>query len=273
MTRFLVVPQWQGSPSARAMQLSDGAHAIAGDLPRSTTTVLDVPTEAGESLGTGVHRLSALLRTRAIVDEAIAPLTEPVLVVGGDCGVSVGAIAHAAAQADHLAVVWFDAHPDLHNPESSPSGAFGGMALRAVLGDGVDGLALEPGIVPPSRVVLAGARSFDDAEQQYAEANDLTEVAADAFAEAGSLAGAVRATGARSAFVHVDLDVLDPSEISGVTSAQPFGLTVAQLVASIGALRAEVPLAGAAITGFSPSTPDGAIDDLGAILRIVGALA
>ena len=47
MTRFLVVPQWQGSPSARAMQLIDGANAIAGDLPRSATTVLDVPMEAG----------------------------------------------------------------------------------------------------------------------------------------------------------------------------------------------------------------------------------
>ncbi|HWI31268.1 MAG TPA: arginase family protein [Microbacterium sp.] len=273
MTRFLVVPQWQGSPSARAMRLGDGAHAIADDLPRSATTVLDVPSEAGESLGTGLHRLSALLRTRALVDEALAPLTEPVLLVGGDCGVSVGAVAHAAAQGNDLAVVWFDAHPDLHSPETSPSGAFGGMVLRAILGEGVRGLTLEPGLVPPSRVVLAGTRSFDDAEQEYAAAHALTAVAADAFAEAGSLAGAVRATGAGRVFVHVDLDVLDPSEISGVTSAQPFGLTVAQLVAAIGALRAEVPLAGAAITGFSPSTPAAAIDDLGAILRIVGALA
>ena len=28
--------------------------AIAGDLPRAATTVLEVPMEAGESLGTGV---------------------------------------------------------------------------------------------------------------------------------------------------------------------------------------------------------------------------
>jgi succinyl-CoA synthetase alpha subunit len=31
--RFLVVPQWQGSGSARAMRLVDGAEAIGGDLP------------------------------------------------------------------------------------------------------------------------------------------------------------------------------------------------------------------------------------------------
>jgi arginase len=63
MVRFLVIPQWQGSPAPRAMLLTDGASAISGDLPRAATTVLDVPVEAGESLGTGVRRLSALLRT------------------------------------------------------------------------------------------------------------------------------------------------------------------------------------------------------------------
>ena len=31
-------------------------------------------------------------------------------------------------------MVWIDAHPDLNTPDSSPSGAFSGMVLRAVLG-------------------------------------------------------------------------------------------------------------------------------------------
>ena len=43
MTRFVVAPQWQGSPSARAMRLIDGAEAIAGDLPRSALTRIEVP--------------------------------------------------------------------------------------------------------------------------------------------------------------------------------------------------------------------------------------
>jgi arginase len=220
-----------------------------------------------------VHRLSALLRTKDLVDEALAPQFEPVLLIGGDCGISLGGIAHAARAHEDLAVVWFDAHPDLHSPDSSPSGAFGGMVLRAVLGDGVDGMSMKPGTVLPSRVVLAGTRSFDDAEQGYADDQQLTELTADALAEPAALAEAVSNTGARSVFVHVDLDVLDPSEIAGVTSAQPFGVPLADLLASIAALRASVPLVGAAITGFSPSSPTAAIDDLGTILRIVGALA
>ena len=72
MTRYLVVPQWQGSPSSRAMQLIDGAQAIAGDLPRSATTTLEVPMEAGEALDTGIHRLSALQRIRDLIEIADA---------------------------------------------------------------------------------------------------------------------------------------------------------------------------------------------------------
>ena len=95
MTRYLVVPQWQGSPSSRAMQLIDGALAIAGDLPRSSTTILDVPMEAGEALGTGVHRISSLQRVREQVAAALDSSTEPVLTVGGDCGEAIEPIAHA----------------------------------------------------------------------------------------------------------------------------------------------------------------------------------
>ena len=34
---FVVVPQWQGSGSSRAMRLVDGAEAIRGDLPSAST--------------------------------------------------------------------------------------------------------------------------------------------------------------------------------------------------------------------------------------------
>ena len=160
MTRFLVVPQWQGSPSARAMLLVDGASAIAGDLPRNATTVLDVPLEAGESLGTGVHRLSSLQRIRAMV---ATEMTSDTIVIGGDCSVTVAAL--DAIDRDDLALVWCDAHGDLHTDQTSPSGAFSGMALRAALGEGEPQLALSPGL-PEDRVVVVGARVLEDSEEE-----------------------------------------------------------------------------------------------------------
>lgn len=272
MARFVIVPQWQGSPSSRAMQLVDGAQAIAGDLPRASSTLIEVALEAGEALETGVLRFSALARTRDAVAEATAGEDPSVIVIGGDCGVSIGAIASALARDPSLAVVWFDAHPDLHTPETSISGAFGGMALSAVLGEGADGLALPSGGIPADRILLAGARDYEtDEEARVAELGIRAIDVADLDPE--TLASAVSATGASGVYIHVDLDVLDPSVLTGVTGAVPFGLTLTQLLGAISAVRAAVPLAGATIAGFAPASPDAAADDLGTILRIVGALA
>ena len=273
MARFVIVPQWQGSPSSRAMQLIDGAQAIAGDLPRASCTTVEVPLEAGESVGTGVQRFSTLRRTRELVDLELAPFADPVMLIGGDCGVAVGAVGHAARRHPDLAVVWFDAHPDLHTPESSPSGAFSGMALRAILGEGADGLVLAPGAVVTGRLVLAGARAYEPAEELTVTELALTTVDAAALTDPGALAAAVAATGATAVYIHVDLDVLDPTAMSGVTASVPFGASLADVLASISRVRAALPLAGSSITGFAPASPAAAVDDLGTILRIVGALA
>lgn len=270
MTRFLIVPQWQGSPSARAMLLTDGAAAIAGDLPRKDTTVLDVPLEAGESLGSGVLRLSSLLRVHEQVRDAMssAITDERWVLIGGDCSITVAALSEI--DTTDLAVLWCDAQPDLQVPETSPSGAFSGMALSALLGEGEPRLALAPGI-PRKRVVTLGVRAVDEAEPARHEG--IVGISADAVSDADAIAAAVKATGASKVWVHIDVDVLDPSEFEGVSSAAPFGVTVAALAAAIRRVREEVPLAGATIAGFAPRSPVDAVQDLGAVLRLIGAVA
>ncbi|MFT4230619.1 MAG: arginase family protein [Microbacterium sp.] len=273
MARFVIVPQWQGSGAPRAMLLVDGAQAIAGDLPRSACTFVDVPLEAGDALDTGIHRFSAVSRTQRLISDAIGGGTEPVIVVGGDCSVSVAPIGAAARRHPGLAVVWIDAHGDLNTPASSPSGAFHGMPLRAVVGEGHAELALEPGLVTPDRVVHAGGRDLDAAEAQFLRESGIRVVSAEDLARPDALAEAVRATGAEHVYIHVDLDVLDPAAITGVSYPVPFGPSAAELVAAIKAVRAEAALVGATVAEFAPASPAAAVDDLGTILRIVGALA
>src|SRR6187431_364480 len=131
---FVVVPQWQGSGSSRAMRLVDGAEAIRGDLPSASTRVVEIPLEAGDAQGSGVHRLSSIELVRDRLVESLRNVTGPAITIGGDCGVELAAISHIGDR--DVAVVWFDAHPDLNTPESSPSSAFTGMVLRTLLGDG-----------------------------------------------------------------------------------------------------------------------------------------
>ncbi|MCO7256636.1 arginase family protein, partial [Dickeya oryzae] len=79
---------------------------------------------------TGVQRFTSLRLVRERTADVLAELDGPWVIVGGDCGVSAAGLAEAARRHPGVAVVWFDAHPDLNSPESSPSKAFAGMVLR-----------------------------------------------------------------------------------------------------------------------------------------------
>jgi arginase len=260
---FVVVPQWQGSPSSRAMRQAEGAAAIREDLPSGATVDVAVPLEAGDDQGTGIARFSSLQLVRERLGDVLDDLDGPAVTIGGDCAVSAAAVAHAAAQGD-VALVWFDAHPDLNSPATSPSGAFAGMVLHSI----VDG-----GTVPAERVFLAGARSWDPGEEAFAAEQGIRSFTVDELADPAALVEAVAASGAASVYLHVDLDVLDPAEFSGLLDPEPFGLAPAGLVAAIGALTARLPLAGATIAAYAPGSEQGRIDDAPTLLRIVGALA
>jgi arginase len=260
---FVVVPQWQGSPSSRAMRQAEGAAAIREDLPAASTREVAVPLEAGDDQGTGIARFSSLQLVRERLADALDDLDGPAITIGGDCAVSASAVAHAARDGE-IALVWFDAHPDLNSPQTSPSGAFAGMVLRSLIDDGT---------VPADRVLLAGTRSWDPGEEAYAAESGIRSFTVEELADPSGLVDAVAATGATALYLHIDLDVLDPADFAGLLDPEPFGLRPAALVAAIAALTAALPLAGATIAAYAPASEEGRIDDAPTILRIVGALS
>jgi arginase len=238
------VPQWQGSGSATARRLEEGAAVLAALAPADERA--RVPVSADLTVNAQATReVLAGLRGRAV------------LTVGGDCGVELAPVeAAVTAYGRRLAVVWFDAHGDLHTPESSPSGAAHGMILRTLL----DHTALRP-----AQVVLAGVRALEPEEQAFIKEQ---EIARPALPE---LVAAVAATGAELVYVHIDLDVLDPRHFSSVGCPEPGGLSPAELIAAVLALAQRFELAGLGITEYEPG-PDSA-DDERTVARILAAVA
>ncbi|MBK4347465.1 arginase family protein [Lacisediminihabitans sp. G11-30] len=252
------------------MRLIDGAEAIREDLPVSSTVRVDIPSGAGSDEGTPVQRLSSIVAVRDALLAEISMSTGLAITIGGDCGVELAPIGRAIETGD-TAVLWLDAHPDLNTPASSPSGAFHGMVVRTLLGEGPD--VATPSIpLDPRHLVLAGTRAFDEAEAEYAQSAGIGVIAPEDL-DAAAVTESLVATGASRVYIHVDLDVLDPAFIDGVGFPEPFGVTLPQLLEVIAAAKAALPLAGAGVTEFAPAAPEAAVDDLGSILRIIGALA
>ena len=57
-----------------------------------------MPLEAGDEQGTGVARFTSVQLVRERTTDALADLTDPFVIVGGDCGVSAAGIADAGSR-------------------------------------------------------------------------------------------------------------------------------------------------------------------------------
>ncbi|SHG07014.1 arginase family protein [Streptoalloteichus hindustanus] len=266
---LVAVPQHQGAVVVNGGRLPTGCAALAemaGAALRRSPRVVAVASGTTPRTG-GVASLSGLVANRWAQLAAFRRVTDPVLLVGGDCGVETAALAVARERVgEGLGVVWWDAHADLHTPRTSPSAAFHGMALRAALGEGDPALVADPPITA-GQVVLAGARAVDADERPAIEAGLVAHLPPEAARDPRRVAGALVATGARQAYLHVDLDVLDPGVFSGACCPEPDGLTVDEVVAGIEAVAAALPVVGVGITECVTTDRD----ELGRILPIVRA--
>jgi arginase family enzyme len=165
-----------------------------------------------------------------------ADLPERPLVLGGDCCSHVGAVEGLAARQGRLAVVWLDAHGDLNTPQSSPSGNQWGMPLR---------MLLDSGAIDAGDVALVGARNLDPPEEEFIRASKL---------HLGEEGIAKALDGVAYTYVALDVDVLEPSEMS-VFMPEPGGLSRQDVERILGDVAAQAKVLGAGFTGltFEPS--------------------
>jgi arginase len=181
------------------------------------------------------------------------------IVLGGNCGVTLGAVAGVG----DVGVLWLDAHADFNTPETTRSGFLDGMALAALTGRCWRTMTASiPGFVamPETNVVLAGARDLDPAEEELLAESEVTVVRGQT-----AIAPALEALRERVSRLHfhLDADVLDGAANA---FAAPNGLTSQELVeiARLAAGRFE-------IVSITVSAYDPEIDAEGAIPPAIAA--
>lgn len=216
---------------------------------RQPFTHIQAAADPGGELVDGVLALPAVAEAfdRAL-DALQAARPDRVLNVGATCGSEAAPVAWLNERyAGGLAVAWFDAHGDLNTPESSPSGRFHGMALRALLGEGPDaivGRVVRP--LVPEQIVLAGVRDLDEPEREYIAAAGI------ALAPVGmELVERLVATGRERLYVHVDMDVFNPEDFSDTPMTTPGGPDFALFGECLRALGERFDVVGLGLTEYS----------------------
>jgi arginase len=246
--KIIVVPYDSGHYNIR---MGVGPGVLAPSL-------VNVLQEKGHEVTAQELRLSSSFNTEVTssfeLNRAVAQAVNEVrdtalpIILSGNCNAAIGAVAGVRKELD--GIFWFDCHADFNTPESSTSGFFDGMTLATISGHCWKSLANSvPGFspMPEDQIVLIGARDIDPSEQERINASGISVIAPN------SIDGFQPTLRAKSIYVHVDLDVLDPSHVKANSYSVSGGITPDQLAASIKILSDQYDIKAITFASYHPA--------------------
>jgi len=253
----------------RDVEVGRGPTKILETLHRQT---LHRRCQIVERANQSIAELDAVADVNTQLARAVAGHSGPAVILAGNCNSCVGALAGLSTglSGRDIGIVWFDAHGDFNTPETTVSGALEGMSLAIATGGCHPELRRRIGLtdaVPQGNCVLVAARSLDTEEAVRLEQSEVSMTGLDGLADAvDSLARRVSAV-----YVHLDLDVLDPTISPGVNFQAAGGITPEELYRAVGLIPAKVPIAAVTIANFNPDR-DREARTLGVAQRLVEML-
>jgi arginase len=199
------------------------------------------------------------------------------VVIGGDCSIVLGCLLAARkCLGGPVGLVYVDAHADYATARESATGSISGMTLALASGRGDSPLVSIAGrspLVDGEQVALLGRRSVAAASGHVAlERSSILDLTYRRFPIGADLAALalerVASRDVRGFWIHLDVDVLNPSVMHAVDSPEPGGPTLDELVTVLAPLLHH-PLA----IGLDLSIYDPAFDaDRSCARRLVGLL-
>lgn len=200
-------------------------------FPKTSAKIQQVPLEEALPLITEHNQALAKQVAHSLSCEKFP------LIIGGDHSIAIGTwngVRWAIKEKSDLplGLIWIDAHMDAHTPETSPSGAWHGMPLAALLGYGNKEMAhlkrQEP-VLQAENLCLLGVRSFEAEEAQLLKDLNVRMYSTEDIQKEGIqqvLQKAVEYVSKNTAGfgVSLDLDVFDPEQVPGVGSPEKDGV-------------------------------------------------
>ena len=198
-----------------------------------------------------------LLEAGGQVDDALTRGAFPIL-TASDCSICMTTMPAVLRHRPDAHFLWLDAHGDFNSPDTTESGFLGGMCLAAACGVWDPELGAEPP-VDPARVVMCGVRDLDEGERGLVRRAGVEAEKPGALAE--------RLSGL-PLYVHLDLDVLDPSVFPAQFPASG-GLSDGGLRTLLAEVADATELIGIEITAFQAPDDDTA---MGGMAELVASI-
>ena len=250
-TLKLFYPEWQGyGENNRAWS---GAHSILRTFPQHGFVKIHVPENESLSMEKGILGRRAILRNTNCVVKQLSELNPDCLfMIAGTCGAELAPIAYLNQfYQDDLAVLWLDAHVDMNTPASSPSGHFHGMVLSTLMGEGdSDFLEYVPNPLGPTQIILAGVRDLDAYEAQIIKEGNIAVIGPEKLTTSNCLVDAIIHLNLNNLYIHIDVDVLEPSAFEGAQIPVAGGIQTDTLIAQLSALKDHFNVIGLSIVEF-----------------------
>ena len=190
------------------------------------------------------------------------------VVIGGDCTITLGALAGLRSAVRSIGLVYFDGDVDLHTPETTESGIFDGMGMAHIVGAADNALAnltSKRPLLDRRKVVLFG---FDEEWVDPAEKRLLSEWDFTAFSRddvmiepicAAEHARAAVERESRSYLLHFDVDVVAYDQLPVADVPHFNGMPLSAALASL-AVFCSGPVAGFVLTEYNAtSDADGVV--------------
>lgn len=156
-------------------------------------------------------------------------------VLGGDHSLGLGSIAGSSKYFKDMAVIWVDAHGDINDFNTSPTGNIHGMPLAASMGVGHSSLKniyYEGQKIKPENIYILGARDLDPGEIELAKESNLNLYTMEHINTNGlenaidDILSKIRKSSVKGVHFSFDIDVLDSLLVPGTGTPVKDGISV-----------------------------------------------
>jgi arginase len=210
------------------------------------------------------QNLDRVIKVARNVAAAVAREAEDggfLLLLGGDCTITIGALSGLSRLSPRPGLVYVDGDLDLNTPETSPSGIFDGMVAAHLIGGGAQELARIGPVYPlldEHRLVLFGfnaaAGGIDPPELEALRRSAALQYPVETVrvdpAAAAREALAILERRADRFLLHFDVDVTDTKAVDVAHSG---GLSLGDTVDVLRIFAAHPACAGLVVTEFNPA--------------------